>query len=497
MKKLTTLLFIVLINCGISFSQKTELDLKKLSIKELQQKKQEAISNSQYLLADEINKELNSRKSPTEIKLELEKQLKKALDKEDYREASILKSKLEKLSQIDKLDIEINNSLKKEDFLKAQQLKDEKTKILQEISGTGNTIEKTNSNAKTSNGQVNVIFSFEKMEGKINYLGVLDVVIDGKYYGTIDKNNIVTVNNLPSGKHIIELHLAPNTEKYAFISEEVFENGVYYLLVKHFTMKEQQITFSKNKKLNREQKLKSSKIYNVKREGAIPVTMTKTEQTFNDAKFAPNNPYAGTSNYLDFKTNLSGYKRPENVDKFFSINFTQAYTHPIVDGFIIGGSYGLSRFQFENNIAIKTGWESQNGDFTSMKDVASTFGVFSFNLSAIIGYQIEPTELITLQTYISAGPTYSYFSNNTPEQKTGSITSGSGFMITYGYETKYNSNSDMSFSGFWGTNAFLFVNKKQTLGLSTGLVVGFGGGVGATMGLVLGSRKKEFRHKVY
>jgi hypothetical protein len=496
MKKLTTILFIALLNYGISFSQNLEKDLKKLSTKELQQKKQEAISNSQFLLADEINKELNSRKTLSEIKLDLDKQLKKALDKEDFKEASFLKSKLEKVTQVEKLDVDLTNALKREDFLSAQRLKEEKTKLLGEITGINENTETSKSNIKTNSGTVSVTFNFEEGKGR-NYLGILDVILDGKYYGTISKSHPIIVNNLPSGKHIIEFHIMPNTEKYAFISEEEFENGNYYVIVKHHNLKDHQYVFNRNKKLKREQKLTSPKIYNIKREGTIINSNNNLEQTYNQAKFTPTTPYTGTSNYLEFKTFLSGYKRPDNVDKFFSINFTQVYTHPIVDGFIIGGSYGISRFQYEDNVSIKTGFENQNGDFTSMKDVPSSFGVFGFNLSAILGYQIEATELITFQTFISAGPSYSYLSNNTPEQKASSITSGSNFMIVYSHETKYNSNSDINFSGFWGTNAFLFFNKKQSIGLSAGLVVGFGGGVGGSLGLVMGARKKEYRHKVY
>ena len=167
--------------------------------------------------------------------VQIETELRAALVSEDYSKAILLK-------QERTIRIKIKSAVELGNFDEAQHLKNSLSNEPAPVSTA------VQSNAK--GGTITLVFN--KLEKKQAALQ-LDIVLDGKYLGSLNLKESIVVTNINTGEHQIELFnpAKPNNQEFSFLTDEHIENGgTYTVRVKNLSAKDFLALFQKNKQKN-------------------------------------------------------------------------------------------------------------------------------------------------------------------------------------------------------------------------------------------------------
>lgn len=475
--KTTLLLFSMLISfCGFSQS------LESYSMEQLNKMKKDAIQNENFEEAQKIKLEIESRKSVDDLIAETKKGMDVAAANEEYSKAAELKSKLEKLEEIKTLEKQIADAAANENFEAAQKLKEQKQQLWREVNSEGNLAIKSAAFTET-NG---IIDGASKLRFE-NYINnnikpaggnYFDVIIDGKYVGTLNKYYELEIINITPGQHevvlIPSIFAAKPKAKFAFKSTYTFStNSTYVLRVEEFESKNKFARMC----IENSKKLEKDKIFTISSASSEAALQTRQTEVVNAAnpKYAVKNPLHADFWYSTVTTNLGflSTELPENREAAFKFDIHNDNTYPIVRnmGFIVGVGTDFSL------ITYRTPSTQFVGSFE--------YQSYSFGAHGGAGYQIEPLPFLTLQTQIRVNLGYSTWST---------VTDGPG--------TFYDFTNDDSFNvaASYHVAAMYFFNERQNFGLVTELNVALSNPVATSIniGIVLGAIKSpEQQHKKY
>lgn len=477
MRHKTTLLVLALLVSISAFSQ----NLGEISTEQLNKMKSEAILNENFEEAQRIKLEIESRKTVDELIAETKKEKNAAAAKEDFAKAAELKSKLEKLEQIKVLEKQIADAVSSENFETAQKLKVQKQKLWDEINAESATTTKSvafNESASIAEGASTLRFD-NYLNNNVKPVGgnYFDVIIDGKYLGTLNKYYELEIVNITPGQH--EIVLIPSAfagnpkSKFAFKSNFNFGNSKTYALRIN--------DFESNKEFVRmvaenSRKAEKEKIFGIT-EASLNQNESKKIQSVNQVNpvYPKKKIYHADHAYSSITTNLNTLRTelPEERDRGFKFSLHSDNTIPIIrnTGIILGVGIDFSVITYR---------------VPSLQYVGSTeFTGYYFGAHVGIGYQLEPLPFLTLQSQLRLNPGF-----NT------SSTTIDGPSNYYDYS---NDNS-LNVSGIYNLTAMFFFNERQNFGLVTELNVALSNPVGTSfnIGIVLGGIKSpEQQHKKY
>lgn len=384
----------------------------------------------------------NAQSSNSEILKEIDLEIQKAINVEDYTKAKHLKQEKE-------LRIKIAIAIKDGDFDKAEELKSQ-------LNTPKNDVPLIKNDSDES-----VTLVFKKIRKSLTY----DIVINDQYVGTINSKEDVIVKNITTGTYEIALFGAggPNMEKFRFLSEETINNGGTYV-ANFIDMKPREYaSILKQQKKNRRKGIKEYvKLFNLEKATSQNTSMNEG-QDFVNLQFEEKRIWEATMSYSGFGININQLFTdmgvdPKHGDGYSKFNFKGFRTLPIVKntGLIAGYELGFGSLVYPS----VTNW--------------SWFILSSF------GYQLEVNPFITLQSQLKVGPVFNLISTET----SGTTIDRS---LTVGF------GGSMNFAGFF------FFNKRQRGGISTELSVDFkGAGTSISVGWVSGiMTRHKYRNTFY
>lgn len=491
-----TVLFILSIQ-GIKAQINGE-DLNQLSIYELDSMLNRNFNPLQSDEAKKVREEIKNRKNMQEWRSFYQHQLQDAVQKVDFDAASAIKLKLKKIQVIDSLDIELKAAVRFEDFTKASLLSKQKEILFASLYAPEKYLA---DNVASFNAEetADAVFSLPLSFRKSDPFGITDIEIDGVFYGFIRKNEDLEVRNIPVGKHQILFYTQkyPGNSQKAFYSEEIFEaDKSHHIKIIHQKTKKQLKIVRKNNRLKKVEKLNAEKIYSINKQERSSTSAVSHTQLYGNPKFTDDSHKTAKANYANFRTVVSGYKRPLNVSRSIQYNFNSNFTFPVASNLIAGGGFGFGQSQNMFKDTLVSGFSSaaspNNFDHVILD---AQFNYINFNIYGIFGFQTDPVDFFSLQVYIQGGPGYQHSYSTVPRQTSASSPSTS--FTTFAHEFTTEVNSNVSFNGMLGFNAFFFPNKKKSFGLSLGLSSIFGGRPALSAGVVTGFYKRKYRYKYY
>lgn len=463
MKQKTTLLLLAMLISFCGFSQ----SLESYSIEQLNKMKTEAIQNENFEEAQKIKLEIESRKSVNDLIADTKKAMDAAATNEEYTKAAELKTKLAQLEQIKSLEQQIADAAASENFEQAQKLKVQKQQLWDEINNQHSettAVVEVSANPANTEGSSTLHFT-NYLNNKLNASGAnyFDVIVDNKYVGTINKYYELEVSNLSPGKH--EVVLVPSvfasklkkTKTYNIKSSFIASaNKSYVLSFKDFNKNKDFIkVWTKNQNSTNHEEIFSNS------ESAIPETTNPVvSNDIENPEFEKNNPFHADIQYSKISTNLTTWAKselPEDRESGFRYNWDVDFTAPIIKntGAIFTIGVGQTAYSYE--------WYSGYDDYTN------SIESFSNTLHAGLGYQLEPSPYVTLQTQLRVNVSWNMYSSYiwAPSSVIGTTTF---------YSPNDISEDTFPVTGSYHLSGLFFFNEKQNFGLVTDLNVAFGSG---------------------
>lgn len=441
------ILFSLFIGCTLTvFGQSLNL----LTIEQLETKKEDAIKNENFDLAQRIKSELDSRKTTTQLKIDTEKKMKVAVSKEDFEQASVLKRKLEQINELEELENKIKQAVEKEDFQAAKSLKESKNKLYKDLVDSADIKVVNEFDNKNTSGESFIVFES---------IYPMDVFINEKYIGSIRKNVVLKVTMNPGSYDFRFVYGFLGNPSSTKAKDKLSISGTEKVGVgKVYTYSMVDLFPPQNIK-------KGIAKYVISEQKEISNDFEVINQDYDNPVFSPRPLEKAISSYMKLTTVPSLYKSglPEGTDaSFFTFNIKEDYSTPISksNGLVAGFSFStyIMQMRIRHNAISST--ESS---------------ALSFGFQGLLGYQIE-LDQFTIQPNIIWGPSFSMTSINGP----GVVGGG---------------ENDFSFGGTFNLSGMVFFNKSHSFGLVGEGNFGFEGGSSFSAGVVLGKIKKpRYRH---
>lgn len=478
MKLKTILLLFSMLTSFYGFSQ----SLENYSVEQLNKMKAEAIQNENFEQAQKIKVEIESRKSVNDLIAETKKEMDLAAADEEYAKAADLKNKLVKLEEIKSLEKQIADAASSEDFETAQKLKLQKRQLWDEINSPQPILTKSVPLTTTSNSVKGAsTLRFE------NYIGnnikpsggnYFDVIVDGKYLGTLNKYYELEIVNISPGQH--EVVLIPSIlaskpkAKFAFKSTFNFStSSTYVLRINDFKSKRQFTRMC----IGNSKKLEKDEIFTITSTNAEEPVQTREVKVVNaiNPEYPEKNLLQADFWYSTITTNLGflSTEVPENRNFALKFDLHNDNTYPLIrnTGLIFG-------FGTDYSFLV---YNTPSSQFVGATEYSSYYFGAHFGL----GYQFEPIHFLTLQTQVRINPGYSMWST---------VIDGPGTFYDYSNDDSFNVTASYHIA------ALFFFNERQNFGLVTELNVALSNPVGTSfnIGIVLGGIKSpEQQHKKY